>query len=228
MNSLSYHESHSHGPLRSSVFRHSLRKILTGNTLCHITGMKKWNFYMSQKEVWCCVPRTVPGCFRKDISILLIPAHCTDCLETVRFPTIMLWFSGWICWIFSRQIPARPLIWYLFAPENICFPMARISLRSSLIRLVHWSKKAADEYRNCDTSLTAALSIKITLLQILELLFASQSFIPGTQTGEPSGDGNPLKAVFSYIESHYGEKIISGRPCRHNSYEPELFLPFLK
>ncbi len=85
--------------------------------------------------------------------------------------------------------------------------MARISLRSSLIRLVSLIKKAADEYRNCDTSLTAALSIKITLLQILELLFASQSFIPGTQTGEPSGDGNPLKAVFSYIESHYGEKI---------------------
>ena len=122
-------------------FRHSLRKILTGNTLCHITGMRKWNFYISQKEVWCCVPRTVPGCSRKDISILLIPAHCTDCLETVRFPTIMRWFSGWICWIFSRQIPARPLIWYLFAPENICFPMARISLRSSLIRLVHWSKR---------------------------------------------------------------------------------------
>ena len=68
-------------------------------------------------------------------------------------------------------------------------------------------KKAADEYRNCDTSLTAALSIKITLLQILELLFASQSFIPGTQAGETSGDVNPLKAVFSYIESHYGEKI---------------------
>ena len=67
--------------------------------------------------------------------------------------------------------------------------------------------QTADEYRNCDTSLTAALSIKITLLQILELLFASRSFIPGTQAGETSGDVNPLKAVFSYIESHYGEKI---------------------
>ena len=53
----------------------------------------------------------------------------------------------------------------------------------------------------------SVFSIKITLLQILELLFASQSFIPGTQAGETSGDVNPLKAVFSYIESHYGEKI---------------------
>lgn len=44
-------------------------------------------------------------------------------------------------------------------------------------------------------------------MQILELLFASRSFIPGTQAGETSGDVNPLKAVFSYIESHYGEKI---------------------
>ena len=95
MNSLSYHESHSHGPL-GLPFQAFSQEDPYGQYLCHITGMKKWNFYMSQKEVWCCVPRTVPGCFRKGISILLIPAHCTDCLETVRFPTIMLWFSGWI------------------------------------------------------------------------------------------------------------------------------------
>lgn len=30
-------------------FRHTLRKILTGNTLCHITGMRKWNLYMLPK-----------------------------------------------------------------------------------------------------------------------------------------------------------------------------------
>ena len=111
---------------------------------------------------------------------------------------------------------------YLFPDSEALAP----ELTAQIAALI---KKAADEYRNCDTSLTAALSIKITLLQILELLFASQSFIPGTQAGETSGDVNPLKAVFSYIESHYGEKKnISGRPCRHNSYEPRLFLPFFK
>ena len=89
---------------------------------------------------------------------------------------------------------------YLFPDSEALAP----ELTAQIAALI---KKAADEYRNCDTSLTAALSIKITLLQILELLFASQSFIPGTQAGETSGDVNPLKAVFSYIESHYGEKI---------------------
>ena len=89
---------------------------------------------------------------------------------------------------------------YLFPDSEALAP----ELTAQIAALI---KKAADEYRNCDTSLTAALSIKITLLQILELLFASQSFIHGTQAGETSGDVNPLKAVFSYIESHYGEKI---------------------
>ena len=96
MNSLSYHESHSHGSL-GLPFQAYSQEVLTGNTLCHITGMRKWNLYMLPKEVLYFVPRTVPGCSRKDIFILLIPAHCTDCLETVRFPTIMRWFSGWIC-----------------------------------------------------------------------------------------------------------------------------------
>ena len=106
---------------------------------------------------------------------------------------------------------------YLFPDSEALAP----ELTAQIAALI---KKAADEYRNCDTSLTAALSIKITLKEVtgnmpmpllimreggktLELLFASQSFIPGTQAGETSGDVNPLKAVFSYIESHYGEKI---------------------
>ena len=89
---------------------------------------------------------------------------------------------------------------YLFPYSDALAP----ELTAQIAALI---KKADYEYRYCDTSLTAALSIKLTLLQILELLFASQSFIPGTQAGETSGDVNPLKAVFSYIESHYGEKI---------------------
>ena len=55
---------------------------------------------------------------------------------------------------------------YLFPDSEALAP----ELTAQIAALI---KKAADEYRNCDTSLTAALSIKITLLQILELLFAS-------------------------------------------------------
>lgn len=188
-------------------FRHILRKILTGNTLCHITGMRKWNLYMLPKEVLYFVPRTVPGCSRKDIFILLIPAHCTDCLETVRFPTIMRWVFRLDMLNFLQTDSCQTSYLVPLCTGKYLFPDSEALAPELTAQIAALIKKAADEYRNCDTSLTAALSIKITLLQILELLFASQSFIPGTQAGETSGDVNPLKAVFSYIESHYGEKI---------------------
>ena len=96
MNSLSYHESHSHGSL-GLPFQAYSQEDPYGQYFVPYHWHEEVEFIYVTKEVLYFVPRTIPGCSRKDISILLIPAHCTDCLETVRFPTIMRWFSGWIC-----------------------------------------------------------------------------------------------------------------------------------
>lgn len=94
---------------------------------------------------------------------------------------------------------------YLFPDSEALAP----ELTAQIAALI---KKAADEYRNCDTSLTAALSIKITLLQILELLFASQSFIPGTQAGETSGQFiNPACFAVNIIPGQIVSFHVAGR-----------------
>lgn len=52
------------------------------------------------------------------------------------------------------------------------------------------------------------LSIKILLLQILEILFSHRSFLSREHVfSRPSPDHYPLKPVFAYIEAHYTEKI---------------------
>ena len=95
MNSLSYHESHSHGSL-GLPFQAYSQEDPYGQYFVPYHWHEEVEFiYVTKGSL---VLRTQNRTrLLQDIFILLIPAHCTDCLETVRFPTIMRWFSGWIC-----------------------------------------------------------------------------------------------------------------------------------
>lgn len=71
-----------------------------------------------------------------------------------------------------------------------------------------WIRRAAQLYQENPPRIPVPLSIKILLLQILELLFSSSAFIPREKAllQHPS-DNYPLKPVFSYMEKHYTDKI---------------------
>ena len=68
--------------------------------------------------------------------------------------------------------------------------------------------EAALLYQNNPLHTPVPLSIKILLLQILEILFSQRAFITREKALiDTAGDNYPLKPVFSYIENHYMEKI---------------------
>lgn len=89
---------------------------------------------------------------------------------------------------------------------NLSFPdgedlSARVS--GEIGRLI---RKAALLYQENDLQAgTTSLSIKIVLLQILEILFRERSMV--TRKKEERQDEFPLKPVFSYIEANYSERI---------------------
>lgn len=63
-------------------------------------------------------------------------------------------------------------------------------------------------YENKDQNCPASLSIKILLLQIVEILFQENAFVssnPGPVYKD--AEGYPLRPVFSYIQQHFKEKI---------------------
>ena len=206
MNSLSYHESHSHGSLGLPFQAYSQEDpygqyfvpyhwheevefiyVTKGSLVLRTQNRTR---LLQEGHIYFINPGTLHGLFgNSPFSHHYALVFRLDMLNFLQTDSCQTSYLVPLC---SGK--------YLFPDSEALAP----ELTAQIAALI---KKAADEYRNCDTSLTAALSIKITLLQILELLFASQSFIPGTQAGETSGDVNPLKAVFSYIESHYGEKI---------------------
>ncbi len=67
--------------------------------------------------------------------------------------------------------------------------------------------KAARLYLE-DTSANTALSIKIILLQILEILFQEHAFSSAQKhEAEKDFENHSLKSVFSYIEKHYMEPV---------------------
>lgn len=68
--------------------------------------------------------------------------------------------------------------------------------------------RAQQLYQNTDPDCPAALSIKIILLQIVEILFCKKAFeAPETGPFYQDGEEYPLRPVFSYIQCHYREKI---------------------
>lgn len=63
-------------------------------------------------------------------------------------------------------------------------------------------------YQQKDSIIPAPLSIKIILLQILELLFSKQAFLSSREnTCWKSYEEYPLRPVFAYIQQHYQERI---------------------
>ena len=68
--------------------------------------------------------------------------------------------------------------------------------------------RAQQLYQNTDPDCPAALSIKIILLQIVEILFCKKAFVaPEAGPFYQDGEEYPLRPVFSYIQCHYREKI---------------------
>lgn len=90
---------------------------------------------------------------------------------------------------------------------NLRFPSGEELPQDLTLQLGSLIEKAANLYRTWDTALPASLSIKILLLQILELLFTYQAFSKGIPFESSSRDHDTLKSVFTYIETHYNEKI---------------------
>ncbi len=68
--------------------------------------------------------------------------------------------------------------------------------------------QAEQMYQNTDSAVPAPLSIKIILLQILEILFSKQAFLSsGDNARWKSSEEYSLRPVFEYIEQHYQERI---------------------
>lgn len=89
---------------------------------------------------------------------------------------------------------------------SLSFPeKEQLSARASK-EIGHLIKNAALLYRETGLqSGTTALSIKIALLQILEILFREHAMVAHKK--EKPQDEFPLKPVFSYIEKNYSERI---------------------
>ena len=96
MNSLSYHESHSHGSL-GLPFQAYSQEDPYGQYFVPYHWHEEVEFIYVTKGSLVLRTQNRTRLLQEGHIYLLIPAHCTDCLETVRFPTIMRWFSGWIC-----------------------------------------------------------------------------------------------------------------------------------
>lgn len=89
----------------------------------------------------------------------------------------------------------------LLSPETAEEIAGQIEYATSLFREMQEQEK--------NKVMTAPLSIKISLLRILEILYRDNVFI---KTSEENGQPDDretlrLKAVFSYIEEHYAERI---------------------
>lgn len=68
--------------------------------------------------------------------------------------------------------------------------------------------QAEQWYHTTDTIFPAPLSIKIILLQILEILFSKQAFLLKYECADwKTSEEYPLRPVLQYIQKHYQEKI---------------------
>ena len=88
--------------------------------------------------------------------------------------------------------------------------------------------QAEQLYHNTDPAVPASLSIKIILLQILEILFSRQAFLPsGDNARWKSSEEYSLRPVFEYIEQHYQERItleqLSSRLHMNKNYFCKFF-----
>lgn len=115
------------------------------------------------------------------------------------FPMSFLSFSQYdIC---QNELLTPLLSKKLLFPEG-----SSLSLKISL-QIGSLISKAARLYLE-DTSANTALSIKIILLQILEILFQEHAFSSAQKhEAEKDFENHSLKSVFSYIEKHYMEPV---------------------
>lgn len=90
---------------------------------------------------------------------------------------------------------------------KLLFPDGRSLSHELTCRIGELIRRASLLYQDL-SSVTAPLSIKILLLEILELLFAHGSFVQAADIPRDESRGiYPLKPVFTYIETHYSERI---------------------
>lgn len=91
---------------------------------------------------------------------------------------------------------------------NLRFPKGNELSRESTVQIGKLITRAALLYQNNPPHTPVPLSIKILILQILEILFSQRAFITRENALLDTGEDNyPLKPVFSYIADHYMEKI---------------------
>lgn len=88
--------------------------------------------------------------------------------------------------------------------------------------------QAEQLYQNTDPAVPAPLSIKIILLQILEILFSKQAFLSsGDNARWKSSEEYSLRPVFEYIKQHYQERItleqLSSRLHMNKNYFCKFF-----
>ena len=152
MNSLSYHESHSHGSLGLPFQAYSQEDpygqyfvpyhwheevefiyVTKGSLVLRTQNRTR---LLQEGHIYFINPGTLHGLFgNSPFSHHYALVFRLDMLNFLQTDSCKC--SYFVRQIHFRQIPARPLIWYLFAPENICFPIVKHLLRNSLLRLLH-------------------------------------------------------------------------------------------
>ena len=90
---------------------------------------------------------------------------------------------------------------------KLLFPDGRTLSQKLTKRIGELMTRASLLYQDLNAT-PAPLSIKILLLEVLELLFSHNSFVQAADIPRDETRGiYPLKPVFTYIETHYSEKI---------------------
>ena len=152
--------------------------------------MESESYFLEEGHVYFINPGTVHGIFGHSA----VSHH-----YALIFPLDFLSFSKYdIC----QNEFLTPLLM-----GTLLFPDGRQLSSSLTAQIAHLVTQTADAYENLHCS-TAPLSIKIHLLQILELLYRNDGYIPAAEIPREDARGiYPLKPVFTYIEEHYSEKI---------------------
>lgn len=89
--------------------------------------------------------------------------------------------------------------------------------------------RAEQLYQSTDSAVPASLSIKIILLQILEILFSEQAFFPsGDNARWKSTEEYTLRPVFAYMKQHYQERITLEQLASSLHMNKNYFCKFFK
>ena len=112
---------------------------------------------------------------------------------------------------------------------KLLFPSGDSLMPETYAKIGQLIARAEQLYQSTDSAVPAPLSIKIILLQILEILFSEQAFLPsGDNARWKSTEEYTLRPVFAYMKQHYQERITLEQLASSLHMNKNYFCKFFK